>query len=152
MTDDQASLILLTLKAALPYADQSLDPLRAASRDGIYRKTLLSWTMSSALEAVESCLLTSRYYPTLAELHAAYGEARRSRPELSRAPALPPKGGTLASPVEVRAACEAAISRVTANVVPESPKRRATARPERHVTEESLIAQVRGLPAPEGGS
>lgn len=123
MTAEQAEQILTTLKAALPHGDKGLDPFQAKMRDAVYRKLLLSWGVASAQEAVQTCLLASRYYPTMAELHDAYSAAVRAKPERAR-PALPPSGGSLATPDEVRAACAEAQRIVMANVVPESTGRR----------------------------
>lgn len=90
MTLEQANQILLTLKAALPHADANLDPLQAKARDEVYRKILLGWNAGPTQDAVQACLLSSRYYPSLAELAAQYAASNRSRPELVRAPrALP---------------------------------------------------------------
>ena len=127
MTPEQADQILFTLTAALPHGDGGLDPAQAKARDEVYRKILLGWSFGVTREAVQTVLLATRFYPNLAELHAAYQAAARSRPERVRA-ALPPADGTVASPAAVRAACEAAVELVAAAVVPPSPRARRPAR------------------------
>lgn len=118
MTPEQADLLLLTLKAAYPHADNGVDAVKAKLRDGIYRNALAGWGYASAQEAVKRVIASCRFYPTVAELHDAYSEANRPRPELAAASnALPAPGHTTASPEEIRSACAAAIATVEANAV-----------------------------------
>ena len=69
--------------------------------------------------SARACGLSSRFYPTVAELHDAYSAAARARPDLATN-ALPPADGTVATPEQVKAACAAGIAVVKANaIVPE---------------------------------
>lgn len=118
MTPEQADLLLLTLKASYPHADNGVDAVKAKLRDGIYRNALAGWGYGSAQEAVKRVIASCRFYPTVAELHDAYSEANRPRPELvSVSNALPAPGHTTASPEEIRSACAAAIATVEASAV-----------------------------------
>lgn len=123
MIDKQADQLLATLKAAYPHADTNIDPLQARARDALYRSFLLKWSPEAAGDAVRVCILGSRFYPTVAELHDAYSAAARAKPERV---ALPPAGGTQASPAEVKAACAEAMRRVEhMSVGRDAPRRKA---------------------------
>jgi hypothetical protein len=115
MKPEQADQILLALKAAYPHADSGLDAQQAKDRDAVYRRALLTWGSVAAQEAVTACILRCKFYPTVAELYAAYTDASRGNPP-PVASVLPKPGDTVASPDDVKAACAAAVAAVDANV------------------------------------
>ena len=131
MTPEQADKILTALKAAFPHADSNLDPLQAKARDAVYRRAFLAWKPKAAQSAVNACVLTCKFYPTVAELHDAYSAANRAQPERALASnALPKPGHTVASPEEAKAAYAAAAAAVEANcAVPNSPTGRTISDP-----------------------
>lgn len=104
MTKDEATKILLMLRAAYPNADGFIDERSAAARETLYRRKLLALHFKLATEAVERVIDECPRYPAWAEFRSRYNDVRIPRPELKRGDdyALPGVDETIVDSVQVR--------------------------------------------------
>ena len=118
MTPEQTLDALLMLKVAFPNGDRGVDAPTIDARQELYGSVIGTWNYEAGMHAIRAVALSCKYpYPSLAELHEAYGDQKRPHPERQPVAGLLSDGNTPATPEEVRAACAEAIATVERNAV-----------------------------------